>query len=100
MWEELNPMWHQETVQLRIPIYNYRHLLNNHKCNNQSKRSTMSALSAMQEEWTRNTENKLKTGVLLWDLSAAYDMVNPSLFCEKAKFDELTCKWFLSFLTG
>ena len=67
------------------------------------KRSTMSALSAMQEEWTRNTENKLKTGVLLWDLSAAYDMVNPSLFCEKAKlygFDELTCKWFLSFLTG
>ena len=67
------------------------------------KRSTMTALSAMQEEWTRNTECKLKTGILLWDLSAAYDMVCPKLFCEKAKlygFDDLTCKWFLSFLTG
>ena len=67
------------------------------------KRSTMTALSAMQEQWTRNAEEKLITGVLLWDLSAAYDMVCPRLFCEKAKFygfDELACKWFLSFWTG
>jgi hypothetical protein len=67
------------------------------------KRSTMTALSAMQEEWSRNTENKLKTGILLWDLSAAYDTVCPQLFCEKIKlygFDDLTCKWFHSFLTG
>ena len=38
MWGELNPMWHPETVHLRIPICNYRHLLNNHKCNNHNNK--------------------------------------------------------------
>ena len=37
-----------------------------------SKRSTMTALSSMQQEWIQNSENKLKTGILLWDLSKAY----------------------------
>ncbi len=68
-----------------------------------SKRSTMTALSSMQLEWIENSENKLKTGILLWDLSAAYDTLCPSLFCEKLKIyglDKNTCKWFVSFLTG
>jgi hypothetical protein len=68
-----------------------------------SKRSTMTALSSMQQDWTKNTDDKTKTGILLWDLSAAYDTLNTQLFCEKLKiygFDELTCKWFQSFLTG
>jgi hypothetical protein len=30
-----------------------------------SKRSTMTALSSMQQEWIENSENKLKTGILL-----------------------------------
>ena len=63
----------------------------------------MTALSATQEEWTRNTENKLTTGGLMWNLSAAYDIVGPNIFCEKAQlygYDQLACKWFLSFLTG
>jgi hypothetical protein len=57
----------------------------------------------MQQEWIQNSVNKLKTGMLLWDLSAAYDTLCPSLFCEKLKiygFDKNTCKWFVSFLTG
>jgi hypothetical protein len=57
----------------------------------------------MQQEWIKNLENKLKTGILLWDLSAAYDTLCPSLFCEKLKiygFDKNTRKWFVSFLTG
>jgi hypothetical protein len=33
-----------------------------------SKRSTMTALLLMQQEWIENSENKLKTGILLWDL--------------------------------
>jgi hypothetical protein len=68
-----------------------------------SKRSTMTALSSMQQEWIQNLETKLKTGILLWDLSAAYDNLCPSLFCEKLKiygFYKYTCKWFVSFLTG
>jgi hypothetical protein len=48
-----------------------------------SKRSTMTALSSMQQEWIENSENKLKTGILLWDLSAAYDTLCLCLFCEK-----------------
>jgi hypothetical protein len=68
-----------------------------------SKRSTMIALSSMQQEWIQNSQNKLKTGILLWDLSAAYDSLCPSLFFDKLKiygFDKNTCKWFVSFLTG
>ena len=34
-------------------------------------RSTMTALSATQRQWAKNTDEKLITGVLLWDLSAA-----------------------------
>ncbi len=67
------------------------------------KRSTMTALSSMQQEWILNSVNKLKTSILLWDLSAAYDTLCPSLFCEKLKiygFDKYSCKWFVSFLTG
>ena len=68
-----------------------------------AKRSTMTALAAMQEDWVKNWDNREMTGILLWDLSAAYDTLNPNLLCEKLKiygFDQLTCAWFKSFLTG
>ena len=42
-------------------------------------RSTMTALSAIQQEWAENTANKFITGVLLWDLSAAFDTLNPNM---------------------
>ena len=32
-------------------------------------RSTMTALSDIQQEWTKNTDDKFITGILLWDLS-------------------------------
>ena len=38
-----------------------------------AKRSTMTALTNIQHEWASNTEKKLITGILLWDLSAAFD---------------------------
>ena len=38
-----------------------------------SQRSTMSAWADMLEEWAQNTEENEMTGVLLWDLSAAFD---------------------------
>ena len=67
------------------------------------RRSTMTALSGLQHEWTTKEEEKMKTGVLFWDLSAAYDTICPILFCKKAQlygFDSKSCSWFLSFLTG
>ena len=33
-----------------------------------SKRSTMTALTEVQKQWASNTENKEKTGILMWDL--------------------------------
>ena len=67
------------------------------------KRSTMTALSEMQREWSNSTEQKQKTGILLWDLSAAYDTLDCELLCQKLKiygFSEKACCWMRSFLTG
>ena len=41
-----------------------------------SKRSTMTALSKIQRDWTENTEDRKTTGVLFWDLSAAFDTLD------------------------
>ena len=68
-----------------------------------ARRSTMTALVSMQQDWTENCDNKNVTGILLWDLSAAYDTLSPKLLCDKLSiygFDRLSCKWFESFLTG
>ena len=62
----------------------------------------MSALAAIQQEWAKNTEKDLITGILLWDLSAAFDTLSADIFCAKLKiygFDDRSCNWFNSFLT-
>ena len=63
----------------------------------------MSAWSEMQQEWSNNTESKETTGILLWDLSAAFDTLDAVLLCKKLEiygFEEKTVGWFLSFLTN
>ena len=47
-----------------------------------ANRSTMTALTAMQKEWIKNSENGLMTGVLVWDLSSAFDTLDIGLFLE------------------
>ena len=42
----------------------------------------MTAMSSMQKEWIKNAEDGLTTGVLIWDLSAAFDTVNIELLCK------------------
>ena len=67
------------------------------------KRSTMTAWEDIQIDWANEAEKKNVTGILLWDLSAAFDTLDKDIFCEKIKlygFQELTVKWFNSFLTG
>ena len=54
-------------------------------------RSTMSAHANIQQEWAMNSDGKEKTGVLLWDLSAAFDCLDAVLLCKKLEiygFDE------------
>ena len=66
-------------------------------------RLTMTALTAMQKEWVANTEDGLMTGVLVWDLSSAFDTLDIELFLKKLSLygaDAMTSNWFRSFLTG
>jgi hypothetical protein len=35
-------------------------------------------------EWASKDEEKMTTGVLLWNLSAAYDTICPILICKKS----------------
>ena len=66
-----------------------------------SNRSTMTALSAMQKDWIRNTEEGLMTGILVWDLSSAFDTLDIELFLKKMRIygsDDITVNWFSSFL--
>ena len=57
----------------------------------------------MQEDWAKNSEDKYMTGILLWDLSAAFDTLDPKIMCDKLNLyglDENSVKWFASYLTG
>ena len=46
-------------------------------------RSTMTAWSDIQRQWCQNSDEKKLTGVLLWDLSAAFDCLDPAILCQK-----------------
>ena len=50
-----------------------------------AKRSTMTALAEVQKQWAVNSENKEKTGILMWDLSAAFDCLETNILCEKLR---------------
>ena len=50
-----------------------------------AQRSTMTAWAEIQDDWPRNTGEKCKTAILLWDLSAAFDTLDPELMCKKLK---------------
>jgi hypothetical protein len=68
-----------------------------------TQRSTMTALSSMQKDWIKNTEEGLMTGVLVWDLSSGFDTLDIELFKRKIETygaDNLTQVWFRSFLSS
>ena len=46
------------------------------------KRSTMSSWSEIQLEWAQRTEENKVTGVLLWDLTAAFDTLDSNILCQ------------------
>ena len=88
-------------IQLTKFIETHR-LLPNSQHGFRAGRSTMSALSTMQKDWIRNSEEGLITGVLVWDLSAAFDTLDIELFLKKMTLygaDEKTLSWFKTFLT-
>ena len=60
-------------------------LLPNNQHGFRAQHSTMTALSSMQKEWIQNSEGGLMTGILVWDLSSAFDTLDINLFLEKIK---------------
>ena len=63
----------------------------------------MTAWANIQQDWAQNTEDKQITGIMLWDLSAAFDTLDAQILGKKLVlygFTDHTTKWFLSFLTG
>ena len=59
-----------------------------------SKHSTMSAWAEIRTEWARNVENKDVTGILLWDLSTAFDTLDVDLLCSKLRISWKIFKYF------
>ena len=78
-------------------------LLPNNQHGFRPRRSTMTAWANIQQEWALNSEKEETTGVLLWDLSAAFDTLDPMILCKKLEiygFDQNAVKWFNSYLTN
>jgi len=66
-------------------------------------RSTMTAWQEIQLDWASKTEKNQVTGVLLWDLSAAFDTLDCEGLCDKLVLFGVQPKsigWVSSFLTG
>ena len=78
-------------------------LLPNNQHGFRPQRSTMTAWQEIQLDWAMNTEQKMVTGVLLWDLSAAFDTLDCEGLCRKLALFGVkprSVSWVRSFLTG
>ena len=66
-------------------------------------RSTQTALLQMYNKWVQAAAHGQLSGVVLLDLSAAFDLVDPDLLLQKLKvygFDEDMLSWVESYLTN
>ena len=67
-----------------------------------SNRSTQTALIQMYDRWVRAAHEEQLSGVILLDLSAAFDLVDSSILLQKLQiygFDESSRNWVQSYLT-
>jgi hypothetical protein len=63
----------------------------------------MTALTEIQQKWANNTVQGFITGILLSELSVAFNTLDTNTLCSKLAiygFDFLSCNWFRPFLTG
>ena len=65
--------------------------------------STTTALIQMYDSWVRAVDEGEMAGVMMIDLSAAFDMVDHGILLEKLKLiglEDTAVKWVNSYLTG
>ena len=65
-------------------------------------RSTMTALLQMYDRWVSGAGNKMTSGIILLDLSAAFDLVNPEILIQKLRvygLDETFIEWIQSYMS-
>ena len=66
-------------------------------------RSTQSAILQMYDRWVRGAANGMVSGIVLLDLSAAFDLVSPSLLLKKLEvygLDSDFLNWIRCYLSG
>ena len=91
---------------LFLQISNYletNHLLHPNHHGGRKWHNTTTALIQLNDEWLAAAEEGLLTGVMMTDLSAAYDLWDHELGLEKARLmglTEDTCSWLSSYITG
>ena len=75
-----------------------RGILGKHQHGFRPGKSTTTALISSLMRWQSAKEKGLYTGCLLFDLSAAYDTLNPKVLARTASygFDDMSCKWLNS----
>ena len=78
------------------------HLLHPNHHGSRACHSTASALLQMHDTWLQEVEDGSMVGVMMLDLSAAFDMVDHDLLLEKLKLhglDDKAVQWIQSYLT-
>ena len=86
-------------------IYSYftrNHLFHENLHGYRSHSSTQTALLQMYERWSRAAHEGMLSGVVLLDLSSAFDLVDPRLLLKKLKiynFDRYVLAWIESYLS-
>lgn len=68
-----------------------------------ANRSTTGAILAMHSKWSIAADKGKSTGILLYDLSAAFDCLDVDILCKKLRiygFDIRSIAWITSYLTG
>ena len=68
-----------------------------------SNKGTSSAVISVVTHWNINKYKRKYQGTLFFDLTAAYDTLDPGLFIKKIQllgFDETSIRWFQSYLIG
>ena len=65
-------------------------------------RSTMTSALQMYDRWVRGASEGKMSGIVLLDISAAFDLVNPEILVQKMKvygLDNDFLEWMVSYLS-